>query len=124
MVMKKTMILAALGRVCTFFIEIISTEYQKIVLKNLYLKCMEMLLSHMYKSVAMIAYGVSLSFEILSLSGPFMPTNNKEQRSWSGCLSVSLASPNGRVRGGGIAGLLIATCPMQLMLSRTIGMPI
>ncbi|XP_037468176.1 AT-hook motif nuclear-localized protein 1-like isoform X2 [Triticum dicoccoides] len=46
-------------------------------------------------------------FELLSLSGSFMPTENSGTRSRSGGMSVSLASPDGRVVGGGVAGLLI-----------------
>ncbi|KAM3191124.1 hypothetical protein ACQJBY_068828 [Aegilops geniculata] len=46
-------------------------------------------------------------FELLSLSGSFMPTENSGARSRSGGMSVSLASPDGRVVGGGVAGLLI-----------------
>ncbi|QCE02916.1 hypothetical protein DEO72_LG8g932 [Vigna unguiculata] len=51
-------------------------------------------------------------FEILSLSGSFMPTDNQGTRSRSGGMSVSLASPDGRVVGGGVAGLLVAASPV------------
>ncbi|RWW82319.1 hypothetical protein BHE74_00009223, partial [Ensete ventricosum] len=54
-------------------------------------------------------------FELLSLSGSFMPTENGGTRSRSGGLSVSLASPDGRVVGGGVAGLLVAASPVQVM---------
>lgn len=54
-------------------------------------------------------------FEILSLSGSFMPTdNNQGTRSRAGGMSVSLASPDGRVVGGGVAGVLIAATPVQV----------
>lgn len=53
-------------------------------------------------------------FEILSLSGSFMPTENGVTRSRSGGMSVSLAGPDGRVIGGGLAGLLIAAGPVQV----------
>ncbi|MCI48366.1 DNA-binding protein, partial [Trifolium medium] len=53
-------------------------------------------------------------FEILSLSGSFMPTDNGITRSRSGGMSVSLAGPDGRVLGGGLAGLLIASGPVQV----------
>lgn len=56
-------------------------------------------------------------FEILSLSGSFMPTENGITRSRSGGMSVSLAGPDGRVLGGGLAGLLIASGPVQVNLS-------
>ncbi|GAB4825995.1 AT-hook motif nuclear-localized protein 1 [Ancistrocladus abbreviatus] len=55
-------------------------------------------------------------FEILSLSGSFMPTDNGIVKSRSGGMSVSLASPDGRVLGGGLAGLLIAASPVQVVL--------
>ncbi|XP_068634688.1 AT-hook motif nuclear-localized protein 1-like [Aristolochia californica] len=55
-------------------------------------------------------------FEILSLSGSFMPTESGGTRSRSGGMSVSLASPDGRVVGGGIAGLLVAASPVQVVV--------
>lgn len=53
-------------------------------------------------------------FEILSLSGSFMETENQGSRGRSGGMSVSLAGPDGRVVGGGVAGLLIAATPIQV----------
>ncbi|XP_004515758.1 AT-hook motif nuclear-localized protein 1 [Cicer arietinum] len=55
-------------------------------------------------------------FEILSLSGSFMPNESGGTRSRSGGMSVSLASPNGRVVGGGVAGLLVAASPVQVVV--------
>ncbi|KAJ4804617.1 AT-hook motif nuclear-localized protein 1 [Rhynchospora pubera] len=55
-------------------------------------------------------------FELLSLSGSFMPTENSGTRSRSGGMSVSLASPDGRVVGGGVAGLLVAAGPVQVVV--------
>lgn len=55
-------------------------------------------------------------FEILSLSGTFMETENIGSRGRSGGMSVSLAGPDGRVVGGGVAGLLIAATPIQVTL--------
>ncbi|XP_050265042.1 AT-hook motif nuclear-localized protein 1-like [Quercus robur] len=55
-------------------------------------------------------------FEILSLSGSFMPTDSGATRSRSGGMSVSLASPDGRVVGGGVAGLLVAASPVQIVV--------
>ncbi|GMY30126.1 AT-hook motif nuclear-localized protein 1-like [Fagus crenata] len=55
-------------------------------------------------------------FEILSLSGSFMPTETGGTRSRSGGMSVSLASPDGRVVGGGVAGLLVAASPVQIVV--------
>ena len=45
-----------------------------------------------------------------------MPTENSGARSRSGGMSVSLASPDGRVVGGGVAGLLVAASPVQVLL--------
>lgn len=49
------------------------------------------------------------------MSGSFMPTENCGTRSRSGGMSVSLASPDGRVVGGGVAGLLVAASPVQVI---------
>lgn len=43
-----------------------------------------------------------------------MPTESGGARSRSGGMSVSLASPDGRVVGGGVAGLLVAASPVQV----------
>ena len=53
-------------------------------------------------------------FEILSLSGSFTVTETGGARSRTGGLSVSLAGPDGRVIGGGVAGLLMAASPIQV----------
>ncbi|KAH0456854.1 hypothetical protein IEQ34_014761 [Dendrobium chrysotoxum] len=55
-------------------------------------------------------------FELLSLSGSFTPNDNGGTRSRSGGMSVSLASPDGRVVGGGVAGLLVAASPVQVVV--------
>ncbi|MED6210443.1 hypothetical protein PIB30_064175 [Stylosanthes scabra] len=55
-------------------------------------------------------------FEILSLTGSFMPTDNEGTRSRSGGMSVTLSSPDGRVIGGGVAGLLVAASPVQVVV--------
>ncbi|CAA7060118.1 unnamed protein product [Microthlaspi erraticum] len=55
-------------------------------------------------------------FEILSLSGSFMPSDSDGTRSRTGGMTVSLASPNGRVVGGGVAGVLIAATPIQVVV--------
>lgn len=55
-------------------------------------------------------------FEILSLSGSFMLSDSGGHRSRSGGLSVSLAGPDGRVLGGGVAGLLTAASPVQVVV--------
>ncbi|XP_004229817.1 AT-hook motif nuclear-localized protein 1 [Solanum lycopersicum] len=57
-------------------------------------------------------------FEILSLSGSFTPTEFGGSRTTSrtGGMSISLASPDGRVVGGTLAGLLIAASPVQVVV--------
>ncbi|KAL6509466.1 hypothetical protein OROGR_022776 [Orobanche gracilis] len=55
-------------------------------------------------------------FEILSLTGSFMPSDNGLTKSRSGGLSVSLAGADGRVLGGGLAGMLVAAGPVQLVI--------
>ncbi|KAH7687051.1 AF0104/ALDC/Ptd012-like protein [Dioscorea alata] len=55
-------------------------------------------------------------FELLSLSGSFMPTDDGGTRSRHGGISVSLASPDGRVVGGSLAGLLVAAGPVQVVV--------
>lgn len=55
-------------------------------------------------------------FEILSLSGSFLLSENGGQRSRTGGLSVSLSGPDGRVLGGGVAGLLTAASPVQVCI--------
>jgi len=48
------------------------------------------------------------------LSGSYLLTNDGGSRNRSGGLSVSLASPDGRVIGGGVGGVLIAASPVQV----------
>ncbi|WOL19502.1 AT-hook motif nuclear-localized protein 10 [Canna indica] len=55
-------------------------------------------------------------FEILSLSGSFLLSESGGQRSRTGGLSVSLAGPDGRVLGGGVAGMLTAASPVQVVV--------
>ncbi|GAB4834269.1 AT-hook motif nuclear-localized protein 1, variant 2 [Ancistrocladus abbreviatus] len=55
-------------------------------------------------------------FEILSLTGSFMPSESGGIRNRAGGMSVSLASPDGRVVGGGVAGLLVAASPVQIVV--------
>lgn len=55
-------------------------------------------------------------FEILSLSGSFFHSEIAGQHSRIGGLSVSLAGPDGRVLGGGVAGILTAASPVQVMV--------
>ncbi|KAL8132773.1 AT-hook motif nuclear-localized protein 10-like [Apium graveolens] len=55
-------------------------------------------------------------FQILSISGSFLLSESGGQRSRTGGLSVSLAGPDGTVLGGGVAGLLIAASPVQVVV--------
>ncbi|KAK2650326.1 hypothetical protein Ddye_017815 [Dipteronia dyeriana] len=55
-------------------------------------------------------------FEILCLSGSYLLTSNGGSRNRSGGLSVSLASPDGRVIGGGVGGMLIAASNVQVIV--------
>ncbi|GMY15893.1 AT-hook motif nuclear-localized protein 9-like [Fagus crenata] len=55
-------------------------------------------------------------FEILSLSGSYTFVETGGIHDKNGMLSVSLAKPDGRVFGGGVAGALIAAGPIQLIV--------
>ncbi|KAG5008300.1 hypothetical protein AAZX31_09G239000 [Glycine max] len=55
-------------------------------------------------------------FEIVCLSGSYLVTENGGSRNRTGGLSVSLASPDGRVIGGGVGGVLIASSPVQVVV--------
>nr|KAJ0211912.1 hypothetical protein LSAT_V11C400164390 [Lactuca sativa] len=55
-------------------------------------------------------------FEILSLCCSFMVCESDGQTSKIGGFSVSLSRPHGRVLGGNVAGLLIATSPVQMIV--------
>ncbi|KAK8521993.1 hypothetical protein V6N12_066563 [Hibiscus sabdariffa] len=55
-------------------------------------------------------------FEILCLSGSYLQTSNSGSCNRTGCLSVSLATPDGRVIGGSVGGMLIAASPIQVIL--------
>ncbi|CAH9134236.1 unnamed protein product [Cuscuta epithymum] len=54
-------------------------------------------------------------FEILSLSGSFSPSDSNGNSRTCG-LSVSLAGADGKVVGGGIAGMLTAAGPVQVIV--------
>lgn len=45
-----------------------------------------------------------------------MPTEIGGTKSRTGGMSVSLASADGRVVGGGVAGLLVAATPVQVIV--------
>lgn len=55
-------------------------------------------------------------YEILSLSGSYLPTDGEDgAKQRTGSLSVSLAGSDGRVFGGGVAGMLTAASPIQVL---------
>lgn len=62
----------------------------------------------------LVKYSLQGRFEILSLTGSFTVSDTSGVRSRTGGLSVSLAGPDGRVIGGGLAGLLLAASPIQV----------
>lgn len=59
-------------------------------------------------------------FEIISLSGSFLLSESNGNRSRSGGLSISLAGPDGKVLGGGVAGMLTAASPVQVQINRAL----
>ncbi|KAL8139092.1 hypothetical protein V2J09_005093 [Rumex salicifolius] len=60
-------------------------------------------------------------FDILHMSGSLVVTGNDGSHSRSGGLSISLVSPDGRVIGGGVGGMLIAASPVQVILGSFVG---
>lgn len=55
-------------------------------------------------------------FEIISLSGSVWLSESGGNRNRSCVLCVSLAGPDGRVLGGGVAGMLVAATPVQVIV--------
>ncbi|KAL3650656.1 hypothetical protein CASFOL_007059 [Castilleja foliolosa] len=55
-------------------------------------------------------------FEIISLTGSFLLSENNGNRSRTGGLSVALAGSDGRVLGGGVAGMLKAASQVQVVV--------
>ncbi|XP_057454600.1 AT-hook motif nuclear-localized protein 9-like [Lotus japonicus] len=55
-------------------------------------------------------------FEILCLSGSYFLADGGGSRSQTGGLNISLASPDGRVIGGGVGGVLIAASLIQVIV--------
>ncbi|KAG8632198.1 hypothetical protein MANES_18G002000v8 [Manihot esculenta] len=56
-------------------------------------------------------------FQILSLCGSFLPFYDGGQRSRAGGLSVSIRGLDGRVIGGGVAGLLTAASTVEIVVA-------
>ncbi|PHT32720.1 AT-hook motif nuclear-localized protein 4 [Capsicum baccatum] len=57
-------------------------------------------------------------FDIVSLSGSFVPSQIGSQQSQKGGFSVSLARSDGRIFGGGVVGVLTAASPVQALIKR------
>ncbi|KAL6981949.1 hypothetical protein U1Q18_023567 [Sarracenia purpurea var. burkii] len=55
-------------------------------------------------------------FEIICLSGSYLQTDSGGPRGRTGGLSVLLASPDGRVIGGGVGGVLLAASSVQVIV--------
>lgn len=55
-------------------------------------------------------------FQILSLSGSYMLSETNGLRSRKDGLGISLAGPDGRVLGGGVAGPLTAASLVQVVI--------
>nr|XP_043606340.1 AT-hook motif nuclear-localized protein 8-like [Erigeron canadensis] len=55
-------------------------------------------------------------FELISLSGSFLHSESNGNHSKPSGLSVSLAGSDGRVLGGGVAGMLVAASPVQVIV--------
>ncbi|KAL1531223.1 AT hook motif DNA-binding family protein [Salvia divinorum] len=55
-------------------------------------------------------------FEIISLSGSFLLSESNGTCSRTGGLSISLAGSDGKVLGGGVAGMLNAASPVQIVV--------
>ncbi|GKA22230.1 AT-hook motif nuclear-localized protein 10-like protein [Tanacetum coccineum] len=52
-------------------------------------------------------------FEMLSIFGSFMVSENDGQRNRTRGLNLSLSGPDGRVLGRNVAGILVAASPVQ-----------
>lgn len=55
-------------------------------------------------------------FDLISLNGSFIVNESSGTKSRSGGMSVALAAPDGRVLGGGLAGMLVAATPVQVIV--------
>jgi hypothetical protein len=90
------------------------SEFRIVVFFNVvFIMVLQYFLFHFFLLLNTLLQG---RFEILNLSGSFMPTENQGTRSRAGGMSVSLARTDGRVVGGGVAGVLIAASPVQVCI--------
>ncbi|MBA0763714.1 hypothetical protein Gotri_013136, partial [Gossypium trilobum] len=72
---------------------------------------------HMKYSQAEMVHAVLAGrYEIISLSGSFLVSENSGSCSRTGGLNVSLAGSDGRVVGGGVVGALQAASPVQVIV--------
>lgn len=55
-------------------------------------------------------------FEILTMSGSYLPTDDGGSSTRTGGFNISLSGPDGRVIGGGVSGMLIAASPVQIIV--------
>ena len=53
-------------------------------------------------------------FELISLTGSFVPTKNGATGKRSGAMSVSFVDSKGIVAGGGVAGRVVAAAPVEV----------
>lgn len=57
-------------------------------------------------------------FDIVSLSGVYVPSKSNGLSTLKGGFSISLVGHDGRLFGGGLAGPLIAASPVQVVIGR------
>ncbi|KAE8779336.1 AT-hook motif nuclear-localized protein 6 [Hordeum vulgare] len=57
-------------------------------------------------------------FDIVSLSGSYLPSKANGMSSGKGVFAISLVGADGRIFGGGLAGPLIAASPVQVVIGR------
>ncbi|KAK6126302.1 hypothetical protein DH2020_039947 [Rehmannia glutinosa] len=69
-----------------------------------------------HRGICVLSANGSVSNVTLRQPGSYTISDNGGMKSRSGGLSVSLASPDGRVIGGGVAGLLMAASPIQIVV--------
>lgn len=65
----------------------------------------------------MMSFSLQGQFEIISLSGSVLLSENNSGRTRMSGLSVSVGGSDGRVLGGAVAGKLTAAAPVQVLPS-------
>lgn len=71
-------------------------------------------IKHSINNILQLFYFLQGRFEILSLSGSFTPGEVEGISSREGGMSIALSSPDGRVVGGLLGGILTAAGPVQV----------